>query len=78
VDCGTKNDVNFATFFTGDAKHPDNLILDTWKDNQLVIHANLWLSCDTNLCNEETSIFSTFHGEANKMKLAEDLQIILP
>ena len=27
MDCGTKNDVNFATFFTGDAKHPENLTL---------------------------------------------------
>jgi hypothetical protein len=26
MDSGTRNDVNFAIFFTGDAKHPENLI----------------------------------------------------
>jgi hypothetical protein len=74
MHCGTKNDVNFATIFTGDAKHPENLILkhmeryptgDPYQPvaytarKEIAHHYHAILTC---VMKRHPSIFSTFHG----------------
>jgi hypothetical protein len=99
MDYGTKNDVNFATFFTGDAKHPENLTLkhmeryptgDPYqhvactarKERAHYYHAILTCVMKRHPYFQPSMVdyseVQNVLSEANKMKLAGDLQIILP